>query len=103
MTAPVRLPVELPQPFLPGMAKLVFHAGRQILIVNADGVLHAIENSCPHAGSSLYGGRLVGARLRCPSHGMMIDLATGCPAGGTGPGTPVYALEVSTDGVDLLL
>lgn len=91
--------IELPQPFTPGMVKLAFVAGLQILIVNAEGTLHAIANACPHAGASLFGGKLVGRRIRCPSHGLMIELATGCSSGSSGPATPVYPLEVVDGGV----
>ncbi|MEQ1498146.1 MAG: Rieske 2Fe-2S domain-containing protein [Novosphingobium sp.] len=101
MNAAEHLHIELPQPFLPGMTKLVFRGERQILIVNAQGVLRAIDNSCPHAGSSLFGGKLVGRLLRCPSHGLMIDLATGCMAGGTGPGARIYRVEATPNGAIL--
>ena len=40
----------------------------------AEGTLVAFDNACPHAGSSLYSGKLDGRWLRCPSHGMRFDL-----------------------------
>lgn len=95
--------IELPQPFAPGAVKLAFVEGRQILIVNAQGRLRAIENSCPHAGGSLFGGKLVGAKLRCPSHGLLVDLATGCIGAGGGPITRVYAIEPVDGGILLAL
>ncbi len=103
MTSGERVRIELPQPFGPGMVKLAFVEGRQILIVNAQGRLYAIDNRCPHAGGSLYGGKLVGARLRCPSHGLLIDLASGCVADSGGTGTRVYQLDLVQGGVELTL
>lgn len=42
----------------------------------------AVFDQCPHAGSPLGAGRVVGNRLRCPRHGYLFDLSTGeCPRG----------------------
>lgn len=98
MTGARQVRVELPQPFAPGMMKLAFVEGQQILIVNAGGTLHAIANSCPHAGSSLYGGKLAGTKIRCPSHGLLVDLATGCAGASGGLATQVFAVEAIDGG-----
>jgi 3-phenylpropionate/trans-cinnamate dioxygenase ferredoxin component len=66
--------VVLPDPFPPGARKLAFVEGRQILIFNIADRLVAVENSCPHAGASLFGGKLEGSVLRCPSHGLKFEL-----------------------------
>jgi nitrite reductase/ring-hydroxylating ferredoxin subunit len=95
--------IALPQPFLPGMVKLAFVDGGQILIVNAEGTLRAIDNSCPHAGGSLFGGKLVGQHVRCPGHGLMIDLATGCLAGSAAPGARTYPVKFAKDGAEILI
>lgn len=93
--------IELPQPFEPGAVKLAFVERLQILVANVEGRLCAISNSCPHAGSSLYGGRIVGRTLRCPSHGMAIDLPTGSAGGGLS--TPTYRVEPCEGGALLTL
>ncbi|MBS0476921.1 MAG: Rieske 2Fe-2S domain-containing protein [Proteobacteria bacterium] len=103
MSGGLQVRVELPQPFGPGAIKLAFVDGRQILIVNVEGTLRAIENSCPHAGASLFGGKLIGGKLRCPSHGLLIDLATGCAGGEGGPQAQVYSIELVEGGVLLTL
>jgi 3-phenylpropionate/trans-cinnamate dioxygenase ferredoxin subunit len=36
-----------------GGRKLAFVGGRSIVLFNIEGTVHAIENSCPHNGSSL--------------------------------------------------
>jgi 3-phenylpropionate/trans-cinnamate dioxygenase ferredoxin component len=74
--------VTLPELFEPGMRKLAFVDGQQILIFNIGGALFAVDNTCPHAGASLYSGKLHGKVLQCPVHAMRFDVTTGCFAGG---------------------
>ncbi|MEY4952450.1 MAG: hypothetical protein RL299_874 [Pseudomonadota bacterium] len=76
------LRIALPQPFPPGARALGFADGFQVLVFNIAGTLHAIENNCPHAGGSLAGGKLEGQLLRCPSHGLKVDVTCGAIAGG---------------------
>lgn len=64
-----------------GARKLVFADGQSILLLNVDGQVHAIENSCPHSGASLASGQLDGPVLQCPAHGLRFDLRTGCMPG----------------------
>lgn len=56
-------------------------AGRPILLVRSLGVLHAIENLCPHAGQPLEGGRIRRGWIACPFHGARFDLGSGAPLG----------------------
>jgi 3-phenylpropionate/trans-cinnamate dioxygenase ferredoxin subunit len=65
----------------PGGRKLAFAGGRSIVLFNIEGTVHAIENSCPHNGSSLASGQLDGRIIRCPAHGMRFDVTTGCMPG----------------------
>lgn len=48
-----------------------------IVLFNVDGDIHALENSCPHAGAALSGGRLCGKVVACPAHGWRFDVTTG--------------------------
>lgn len=64
-----------------GGRSLIHHEQGLILLFDIDGELHAIDDSCPHAGASLFSGRLEGRWLQCPAHGLRFDLGTGCPAG----------------------
>jgi 3-phenylpropionate/trans-cinnamate dioxygenase ferredoxin component len=75
----------------------------QVLVFNIAGQLLAIENSCPHAGGSLAAGRLEGRVLRCPSHGMRFDLASGCPPGGSEPRVRTFAISAVAGGALLTL
>ena len=51
--------------------------GKRIALFNVDGQLYAIDDHCPHAGSSLGMGKLDGRIVTCRSHGMKIDVVTG--------------------------
>ncbi|KXV03761.1 hypothetical protein CR51_16260 [Caballeronia megalochromosomata] len=56
---------------------LKFVDGRSVVLFNVEGVIHAIDNSCPHNGASLANGRVDGHVLRCPAHDLRFDLASG--------------------------
>jgi nitrite reductase/ring-hydroxylating ferredoxin subunit/alkylhydroperoxidase/carboxymuconolactone decarboxylase family protein YurZ len=53
--------------------------GRQqdIAIFNVDGNVHAIGDTCVHAGASLGSGKLNGRIVTCPAHGLRYDVTTG--------------------------
>lgn len=65
----------------PGSGVRVVVAGREIGIFRAEDRLYAMENLCPHAGSSLHEGFLTGTRVVCPGHGWEFDLVTGLAPG----------------------
>jgi nitrite reductase/ring-hydroxylating ferredoxin subunit len=62
----------------PGTGKTVEIAGKGVALFNVDGQIYAIDDICPHAGSSLGNGKLDGRIVTCRSHGMKIDVVTGC-------------------------
>jgi len=68
----------------PGSRMLAFVEGRSVVLFNVEGVIHAIDNSCPHNGASLANGRLDGHVLQCPAHGLRFDVVTGCVVGAKG-------------------
>ena len=39
--------------------------------------MFAIDDSCPHQGASLCGGRLEGRVIQCCAHGLRFDLRSG--------------------------
>jgi|CXWL01.1.fsa_nt_gi nitrite reductase/ring-hydroxylating ferredoxin subunit len=51
--------------------------GFWIAVCNVDGEIHALDNTCPHAGGSLGEGTVVGELLRCPWHGWRFHVKTG--------------------------
>ncbi|PMZ87314.1 MULTISPECIES: Rieske 2Fe-2S domain-containing protein [unclassified Pseudomonas] len=50
---------------------------KSLALFNVDGQLFAIDDSCPHQGSSLCGGRLEGRVIQCLAHGLRFDLNNG--------------------------
>ena len=68
----------VPQSALPPGARHVIEiAGKQVLICNANGRIHAVSNICSHAEEKLECGRLGNGWIACPVHGARFDLATG--------------------------
>jgi nitrite reductase/ring-hydroxylating ferredoxin subunit len=63
----------------PGELRAVAVAGRDVLVCHAEGAFYALENRCPHATTSLAGGRLRGFVLECPLHGGKLDVRDGRP------------------------
>lgn len=51
--------------------------GREVMVVQHEGSLHALENRCPHTGGPLALGRCLDGAISCPWHGARFDLATG--------------------------
>jgi len=51
--------------------------GRQVLLHRSDGQLHALDNTCSHAGGVLSRGEVVGCIVTCPLHGARFDLRDG--------------------------
>ena len=50
---------------------------RWYALANVDGVLHAVDNNCPHNGGPLSKGALIGRELECPWHGWRWDVTSG--------------------------
>ena len=48
-----------------------------LAVYHVEGGLHAVEDSCPHAGAVLSEGELEGPVLTCPRHGSRFDVRTG--------------------------
>src|SRR5215467_11613515 len=78
----------------PGTGIAVTLADNDIALFNVDGTIHAIDNSCPHAGGSLGAGKLEGNIVTCRSHGMKIDVTTGCFNGTTSFGVTSHPVKV---------
>lgn len=61
----------------PGQRALIEAEGKSLVLFNIGGQFHAIDDSCPHQGSSLCGGRLEGEVIQCCAHGLRFNLRTG--------------------------
>jgi nitrite reductase/ring-hydroxylating ferredoxin subunit len=60
-----------------GTGMTITLADKAIALFNVGGQIYAIDDTCPHAGSSLGNGKLDGRIVTCRSHGMKIDVVTG--------------------------
>ena len=74
--------------------------GQVVALVNVDGTICAVENTCPHRGGPLAGGRLVAGEIACPWHGFRFDPRTGAATMPT-PHPSVRVLPVRIVGDDV--
>ena len=77
----------------------MFVAGKVIALFNVGGDLYALDDACPHAGSSLGMGKLDGAIVQCRAHGLRFDVRTGCMAGSGGLRATSYGVRVTGNDV----
>jgi 3-phenylpropionate/trans-cinnamate dioxygenase ferredoxin component len=77
--------------------------GRNIALFNVGGVLYAIDDACPHAGSSLLNGVVSGCTVQCRAHGLRFDLATGCMPGADNFGVKAYPVEITNGRASITL
>ena len=67
---------------------------KSLALFNVEGELYAIDDSCPHQGASLCGGRLDGRVIQCCAHGLRFDLRTGYLLNSTALKVAQYPVEV---------
>jgi nitrite reductase/ring-hydroxylating ferredoxin subunit len=60
-----------------GQACISRAGGRAIALIRLEDGLHALDNTCPHAGGPLGQGEVEGALIVCPWHGRAFDIHTG--------------------------
>lgn len=73
----LRVPVPAGKLPLAGGRALFEFDGKSLALFNVEGDLFAIDDSCPHQGASLCGGRLEGRVIQCCAHGLRFDLRSG--------------------------
>jgi nitrite reductase/ring-hydroxylating ferredoxin subunit len=79
--------------------KVIRKAGKQVLLIEADGRLFAIANRCPHEGYPLSEGTLgPGCLLTCNWHNWKFDLSTGETLVGRDP-VRTYPVELRGDDI----
>lgn len=62
-----------------------FRIGRQeVVLAQIDGERYIFENRCPHKGLPLHQATIKGDVLRCPHHGLEINLHSGCSLNSNG-------------------
>ena len=103
MSAFMRIAVPAEKVPAPGMRTLFEPAGNSLALFNVAGRLYAIDDSCPHQGSSLCGGRLEGRVIQCCAHGLRFDLASGYLLNSTRLKVANYPVEVVDGQVFIVL
>ena len=78
-----------------GRARYVQLDGKGIALFNVGGDVYALDDSCPHAGSSLAFGKFEGAIVTCRAHGLRFDVRTGSMRGVAGLCAKTYPVEVA--------
>ena len=90
--------IELP----PGVIKTVMVEGRQVMVVNVDGEIHALDSTCTLEEADLSVGFLSGKEITCPLHFSIFDLTTG-EAVSPPAERPLQKYKVKIDGSTIYL
>lgn len=80
-----------------GRRVLVETADLSLALFNVEGQFYAIDDSCPHQGASLCGGKLAGRVIQCCAHGLRFDLASGYLLNSSALKLACYPVEVEGD------
>ena len=72
---------------------------KELCLIRNEGVLYAVENTCPHAGGVLSDGWCSHGNVVCPVHRYEYSLATGRGAEGQGDYIYTYPVEQRADGI----
>ena len=99
----VRLPVPVDKVPAPGGRALFEQDGKSLALFNVAGRFYAIDDSCPHQGASLCGGRLEGRVIQCCAHGLRFDLASGYLLNSTALKVANYPVEVQDGRVFIVI
>lgn len=86
----------------PGSMKAVQAGDREVLLVNLDGRIFAINNRCTHHGCGLSEGKLEGETVRCPCHGSVFSVKSGAVVKGPAK-IPEPAYTVTVENGTILL
>jgi nitrite reductase (NADH) small subunit len=73
---------------------------KTLCIANVDGVIHALDNECPHRGGPLAEGMIEEGKLICPWHAWTFDPTTGAEENSQGR---VAVYPVSVDGEEVFV
>lgn len=90
----LRIPVPAGKLPRAGSRALFECQGKSLALFNVEGELYAIDDRCPHQGSSLCGGRLEGRVIQCGAHGLRFDLRSGYLLNSTQVKVGAYPVEL---------
>jgi len=85
----------------PGKSRLVFAGGKPVALFNVEGHVYALDDACPHAGSSLGMGKFDGAIVQCRAHGLRFDVRNGQMPGSSGLWATSLPVRVSGNEVSV--
>lgn len=96
---------ELPSDKVPTVGQRVFLMVNEqsVMVFNIDHQLYAINDSCPHQGASLFGGKVENCTIKCPAHGLRFNLADGYMANSDLLKLTTYPVEQVGEKVFILL
>ena len=85
----------------PGTLKAVTYGGEPVVLVNADGQIHALADCCIHRGAPLADGHVRNGALVCGWHAWQYDLASGRvrEPRGLALAIPVYPVRLDGDAI----
>ena len=63
----------------PGELMYVEVGDEFVCLINMDGEIHAINDTCTHEEASLSDGTIIDGEIECPLHGGAFDIRTGQP------------------------
>jgi len=86
--------------FHPAHAQALRPRNGGIALFNLDGQIHALDNTCPHAGGPLGEGTIEGEHITCPWHGWKFHIPTGVCQKNPTPSLNVVSYDVQVvDGI----
>jgi len=88
--------------FSPGSFRRVVVSGVSVLVVNVDGKVYAMSDSCTHRGAPLSDGELDHEIVICPWHGGQFNIITGKVISPP-PMKDLSIFEVQVKGFDVFL
>jgi nitrite reductase/ring-hydroxylating ferredoxin subunit len=101
MTARFQVPLEkIPAP---GARAFLMVGDKSLALFNIAAQFYAIDDSCPHQGASLFGGKLEGQVIQCCAHGLRFDLASGYLLNSTQLKVASYPVEIIDDQVFIIM
>jgi nitrite reductase/ring-hydroxylating ferredoxin subunit len=98
---PQRHPVTALASLPPGSSQAFTIAGQHIAFFNVAGRIHAIDDTCPHAGAPLSQGRLEGCVVTCPWHAIRFDVTTGRRPGQSEDTLAAYPVFINGDQIEV--
>jgi nitrite reductase/ring-hydroxylating ferredoxin subunit len=81
----------------------IVDGSRSVLVLEVDGEVFAVDESCPHRGNSLGQGVVRDGVITCPAHLFQYDVRSGARHDTRGDGLATYPVAVDGDRVEVTL